>query len=344
MFNSLEAKNKYQFYDATEKEDSIIRQVIAGVQCTNLELGINLGASLLTAIVSALLFKSFFNGGMNFTLVAVSIALPAVFIYRTYKSYIKRLDSSGILATKDKQQHYLICRTTCSAKKFENRKYLITCKTHNGRTIENVLVTHGVYNYLTILENVSVCIPDSETPYPCVGIPSQYFERFKDNVDKKEAILEIKRDLREGEKELILEQYADRVKLRNQLFIRNNLILLGISLAVAILGYIKQSNGPLYLGAVATVLFVGTMISPFVEDKKFIQKVNDPETPKKILEATVSHIDEKANEVSFNIPSVKEPIYISKKPEVRKDFKLGTSALLLYIAEEQPVPFRKFKK
>jgi len=341
MFNSSTAKNKFQFYDASEKEDSIIRQVIKGVQCTNLEMIAYIGASLLTAVISVLLFSSFRNGGINFTLFAVSIALPATFIYRTYKAFIKRSDSSGILSTKDKEQHYLVCRTTCTEKSVVNRKYLITCRTHNGEKIENVLVTHGVYNYLTIHEGVTVCLPDSETAYPCVGIPSQYFARFKDNAAEKEMIVGLKRNLRQGELEYIVEQYRERVVRRNKMFIRNNSVLLAISIIVAVLGFLKGSSGPLYFGAIATVLFFGTIITPFIEDKRFLDQIQNPKTSLKILDGTVSDLNKKSNEVSFTIPSVKDPVYTCKKPEVTAEFKLGSSAILLYVEEELPVPFRK---
>ena len=344
MLKPYDAREKYLFYDADEQEDSIIRQVIGGVQCSNLELGINAGALLLTGTIAGVLIKSMIQNGIKIAMLIVAVVLPGYFIYMSYRAIKKRLDSSGIHLPKQKEPHYIICRTSCTSKRFENHKYLISCRTHSGKTIENVLVTHGVYNYLSLQETVTVCLPDCDESCSCVGIPSQYFQRFKDSAEEKENISETKRDLRVGERELILEQYADRAKLRNKLFIRNNSILLIISILIAVLGYIKKSNGPLYLGAVATVLFAGTIITPFIEDRKFIKKLSNPETPVKILETTVTSVDTKTNRVAFSLPSVKEPVFVSEKPEVRYDFKEGTSALLVYIEEAVPVPFRKFKR
>ena len=344
MLNSNDARENYQFYDASESEDKIIRSVIRSIESPKKNMMINIGLFVMATIVALLLIKSQIDSGNpNVTLIIVSLALPVVFGYTIYTEYKKRTASSGIEMTKDKNQHYLILKGKCIEKSYEEKKriYSISARSVTNRTIDKILVSRGVYNYLTPNEGIYIVLPDLPDNHDMVGIPSQYMQDFKSKEEEREHVETTKREPKPEELEWMIPQYKEKASLRSALYNRNNIICLIISLGISALGFFKGKAGPTYLGAVAAVLFLGTILSPYSEDRKLYKQIADKNVPKMVLDAYVSKVDTKNQEVSFSMYGAKEPVYVSKKAWINKDYVLNSPALLLYIKEEQPIPFKK---
>ena len=242
MLNSNDARENYQFYDASESEDKIIRSVIRSIESPKKNMMINIGLFVMATIVALLLIKSQIDSGNpNVTLIIVSLALPVVFGYTIYTEYKKRTASSGIELTKDKNQHYLILKGKCIEKSYEEKKriYSISARSVTNRTIDKILVSRGVYNYLTPNEGIYIVLPDLPDNHDMVGIPSQYMQDFKSKEEEKEHVETTKREPKPEELEWMIPQYKEKASLRSALYNRNNIICLVISLGISALGFFK---------------------------------------------------------------------------------------------------------
>lgn len=342
MITPESAKERYSFYDASDREDTLIASIIRSIQCTRQTVLISILTLLvIVALTAGLAVYQYVNG---FSVILTVIPLVMIFIYlpKTQKTWEKYRHSSSIYLEKSKtKHHFLVCRGVCTKKNEVNdHVYSLKVRISNGMILDSVLTEKSLYDSIKLQENLLVTLSASGVNPQLVAIPAAFLKANEEKIPQQVAAAEYQRPVTEEELEMVRSQYRDRIKLRQKLYFRNYYLILAAGIIGAIAGFLMNLVRLLYPSLFVIVLILGALFMYQDEDRRFKKQLSSPENLK-AADAYVSNIFPKTGDMEFSSITGNQVLFCAKKKEDTGRFGRNDPCLLIYAGKEQPVPFRK---
>ncbi len=350
--NEQELIECYRFRDASDTEDILIRQFLTAIQdlpARNRALDYFFKRTAPLAIIAIFVFclYSGFTNGFRPGLVLVPLAIAATYGVEMFRVARQRWESSGIQYDFHKSGgHFLTASAVCTGKDiqkrhFGRRRFLVSARATGGKPFTQIPMIRSHYDAVQNGAHLFIIAAKEAEGFCFFALPQSFFPSGISRSSKKQprtTPLKL-RPMDESDRNLVLNLEKERIHIRRQLYLKNQLMVFGLSLAF--LGYqiFRFYSDGIILGLFILLAASTMFVSDFLQDRQ----------NRKALKGKGALLCTDA-EASLSTDGSKPAILFKSKDNrllftsSLKDnlhwFHSGGSALLVYYDQENPTAYK----
>lgn len=280
--NEQELTEHYRFREASETEDILIRQFLTAIQdlpTKNSPLGylFKKAAPVVIIVIFTFCLYSGFTNGFRPGLILVPLALGATYGLEMFQITKQRWESSGIRYNFHKNSgHFYTAAAVCNEKSIRKgflgyRRFMVNVRITGGKLLSQVPLIRPHYNAVQNGSHLFIVAAKEPDGFCFFALPQGFFPvGGSHNAKNRTSSSPFKlRPMDAHDRSLVLSLEKERIRVRRQLYLRNQLVVIGLLLAFLIYQILRANSAGITLG-VFILLAASTMfVSAYLQDRHF---------------------------------------------------------------------------
>lgn len=353
-YTADELQKTYNFRNASDSEDAVIQQFLITIQDlpskdNKLDYFFKKAAP---AIVIAVFLFSIYSGmtnGFNLGLALLPVMLVAIYGVQMFQVYKQKWNSSGIKHNFSKHgNHFLLASAVCNDKSikkaaFGRSTFLLKGKSSGGQAMEEIPVIKPHYDMMQSGSHFNIIAAAHDNGYQVFALPQSIFPtRVPHSHAKKNEAVPAKPKRRRMESTdcaLVQSMQKERIHIRNQLYLRNQLIILFCLAAFFLYQIVTVNSAGITLGLFMLLAYSLIFLSNFIHDHGIAKALKKYDTLFCADASACVIRDGSSSFVEFRDSTGQILFTTSLKDDVFW-FHTGDRALLVYFNEKDPIAFK----
>lgn len=351
MENHKKPQNPYQFREASDSEDAVIQQFLAAIMDLPIRNNkwdylFKKTAPVIVAAVFIICLSVGFTKGFTPGLLILPFMLAAMYGVQMVKIARQKWDSSGIQYNYHKLGgHFLISPAVLSSKKTEAgrlgyKRYLLDAKIPGGQVFTEIpaikshfeAIQPGAHFYL-----IAAGPEDNRKLFAMLQSLFPSDSQFK----RSDAAVPFKslRRMNIEDRDQVLSMHRERIRIRNRLYLRNQLIIIALAAAFFIYQIVTNNSNGITLGLFMLLACSLMFLSGALQDRG-VKKALDHYETIFCAEATV-YVTGSGSDSSVTFKDHKNQVLFTStlKDDIHW-FRSGEKALLVYFESHKPTAYK----
>lgn len=363
MILPAEAKERYGFRDANDREDALTLSLLNSIQAIQKSKALRIAESLMPFIVLGLCVAVgiySYHNGLQLSMLVLPLCMLLVYIPQIKDMINQKKDgSSGIVHDTDVLgTHFLLGYGTCISKETHSHMgsavYTLKVRLQSGEELGDVVTVREFYERTKENGKVFVAMADSPKAAQLLGVvPALYDTKVMKEKGNEQAQRPDSRKLRrisDAERSYCADYYqtAKRALLNTQLKNRSLVYLLPAAFFAAI-SFPLDRVIFMTLALILLASFIFTYVADEMEIRSTLKSLHGEQevfvldaqvTDKPILKSTQARSKGKTQAIDFR-DSAGKLVLRSTRIDDWKPLEIGDRVLLVYIGKKHPLSCRK---
>lgn len=350
--NEQELKESYRFRDASDIEDILIRQFLIAIQDlptkdSRLSYFFKKAAPVIILAIFAFCLYAGFTSGFRTGLVLVPIALAATYGFEMARVLKQRWESSGIRYDFHKNSgHFFTASAVCNEKNVQkgflgHSRFLANAKISGGKSLSQIPLIKPHYEAVQNGARIFVVAAQKADGFCFFALPQNFFPAGISHNPKKAAqsqSLKL-RPMEKNDRDQILALEKERIRIRRRLYMKNQLLVIGLILVFLAYQIFRAYDAGITLGIFILLAASSIYFSYYLQDRGYRKALTD----KKELLCTdaTAHLSTDGEKPSVLFKSRDNRLlFTSNAKDDLHWFHTGDQALLVYYSQETPVAYK----
>ena len=364
MIQPAEAKERYGFRDATEREDVLTMTLLNSVQAVQKSGVVRVAERLMPLIVLGLCAAVgiyTLRNGVHLAMIALPLCMLLVYLPQIKDVFSRKKEAATIAHDADELgTHFLVAFATCLDKQEKSvlagAVYSMKVRLQSGEELEDVLLIRDFYQRIQPGQKLFVAMADSPQAKQFIGIAPAYYdvkvirdkgagEQPSERPDSRKL-----RRITDQERILCADYYAAMRKkmLREQQLNRSLVFLIPAAIFAAIAAPLDRA-APMSLALVLVASYLFSFLSDVFEIRSTVKALKSGQdlfvmdaqvSAKPVLVSKDRGSRGKTQAIDFR-DSAGKLVHRSTRSEDWKNLDIGDSVLLIYLGKKRPLACRK---
>ncbi len=363
MIQPAEAKERYGFRDASDREDILTMSLLNSVQAVQKSKTVRVAERLMPFIILGLCIAVgiySYHNGLQITTLALPICMLMVYIPQIKDTLTHKKEAATIAHDADVLgTHFLVGYATCLERREKSvlggAVYSMKVRLQNGEELDDVLLVRDFYQRIQVGQKLFVSMADSPKAQQLIGIVPAYYDTkvLKEKGRNEQAERPDSRKLRritDQERQDCAGYYGSmrRGMLIEQQKNRSLFFLLPAAV-LAVISFPLDKPVLMSLGLLLLAGFIFTFVADYMELNSTLKSLRSDQelfvldtqvSAKPILESKQLRNKAKTQAIDFRDGNGKL-VHRSTRIEDWKNLNIGDRVLLVYMGKKQPLACRK---